>query len=178
MSHLKSISRILTFVAVSLVLTGCASMPQVSTEVTYCCHAATPGVTTYRVEFEDTPEFLKPMLRDEAAIVLNAKGLEYTEGDADAVLLMRFQNITLTREEEEQLEAWERIAPGGGVRFMARVELEMRNSVTQDVIWSASLQRLHNVYEGSYMHDAPARAAMRAAFMEIFADYPNRYLEQ
>ncbi len=178
MSHLRPIARILAVVTASLVMTGCGSMPQVSTEVTYCCHAATPGITTYRVEFEDTPEFLKPMLRDEAAIVLDAKGLEYTEGDADAVLLMRFRDITMTREEEEALESWERIAPGGGVRFMARVELEMRNSLTRDTIWSASMQRLHNVYEGSYMHDAPARAAMRAAFMEIFADYPNRYLEQ
>ena len=178
MSHLRSIPRVLAVFAMGLALYGCASTPQVSTEVTYCCHAATPGINTYRVEFEDTPEFLKPMLRDEAAIVLDSKGLEYTEGDADAVLLMRFENITMTREQEEQLEAWERIAPGGGVRFMARVQLEMCNSVTRDTIWSASLQRLHNVYEGSYMHDAPARAAMRDAFMEIFADYPNRYLEQ
>jgi hypothetical protein len=177
MSHPRSTISFLTFFAAVLMLTGCGSMPQVSTDVTYCCHAATPGINTYRVEFEDTPEFLKPMLRDEAALVLDAKGLEYTEGDADAVLLMRFENITLTREEEEQLESWERLAPGGGVRFMARVELEMRNSVTRDTIWSASMQRLHNVYEGSYMHDAPARAAMRAAFMEIFADYPNRDLE-
>ena len=178
MSHLRSIPRVLAVFALGLALFGCASTPQVSTEVTYCCHAATPGINTYRVEFEDTPEFLKPMLRDEAAMVLDAKGLEYTEGDADAVLLMRFKDITMTREEEEQLETWERIAPGGGVRFMARVELEMRNSVTRETIWSASLQRLHNVYEGSYMHDAPARAAMRAAFMEIFADYPSRELEQ
>ena len=178
MSQLKSIFRILAVAAMALALAACGTLPPVSTEVTYCCHAATPGISTYRVEFEDTPEFLKPMLRDEAAIVLNSKGLLYTEGDADAVLNMRFENITLMRDGEERIESWERVAPGGGVRFMARVVLEMKNSVTRETIWSASMQRLHNVYEGSYMHDAPARSAMRAAFMEIFADYPNRDLEQ
>ena len=33
--------------------------------------------------------------------------------------------------------------------------------------------RVHNVYEGSYMHDEPAKAAMRNAFLEMFADYPD-----
>ena len=48
------------------------------------------ALKTFRVEFEDMPEFLKPMLRDEAAIVLDTKGLEYTEGDAHAVLRMSY----------------------------------------------------------------------------------------
>ena len=178
MSRAKWMIRFTALVIAGSILAGCGSMPQVSTNVTYCCHAETPRISTYRVEFEDTPEFLKPMLRDEVAVVLDAKGLNYTEGDADAVLLMRFEDVTMSREEEEQLESWERIAPGGGVRFMARVVLEMRNSVTQEMIWSASMQRLHNVYEGSYMHDEPARDAMREAFTQIFADFPSRDLEE
>jgi hypothetical protein len=39
------------------------------------------------------------------------------------------------------------------------------------------MRRIHNIYEGSYMHDAPARAAMRQAFMDILADYPNQKMD-
>ncbi len=151
---------------------GCTSLPTIATDETYCCHPLAESITTYRVEFEDTPEFLKPMLRDEASLVLAEHGFEYTEGDAESILLMTFVNKTMEESPEEQ-EAWERIAPGGGVRFIAQVVLELRESVSRELIWSGSMQRIHNVYEGSYMHDAPARLAMRAAFSELFASLPN-----
>lgn len=162
----------------ALALSACASSPGISTDVTFCCRPFAENIYTYRVEFEDTPEFLKPMLRDSVSIVLDAKGLQYTEGDADSILLMRYVDRTLSRQEEADVDAWERVAPGGGVRFMAQVQIELTNSVTGERIWAGSMQRIHNVYEGSYMHDEPAQAAMRVAFMEIFADFPNPGLEE
>ncbi len=164
----------ITFVALisSFFVAACGSLPTIATDVTYCCSAGAEGVSTFRVEFQDTPEFLKPMLRDEASIVLGTKGLQYTEGDAHGVLLMRYVDKTLSQEQEEQ-DSWERIAPGGGVRFIAQVQMEMTSDATGEVIWSGSMQRIHNVYEGSYMHDAPARTAMRNAFLEMFANYPQ-----
>lgn len=168
---------LLSVVALGAFLAGCASSPGISTDVTYCCESGTSGIGTFRVEFKNMPEFLKPMLRDEAAIVLASKGVEYTEGDAHAVLLMTYVDRTLTAAEERDLDAWEQVAPGGGVRFIAEVDMEMRNTVTRELIWSGTMRRIHNVYEGSYMHDAPARAAMRQALMDIFADYPNPNLD-
>lgn len=166
-----------TLAALGAMLAGCASTSGVSTDVTYCCEVGADGIASFRVEFEDMPEFLKPMLRDEAATVLGSKGVEYTEGDAHAVLLMKFVDRTLTEAEQRDLDSWEQVAPGGGVRFIAEVQMTLRNAVTREVIWSGSMRRIHNVYEGSYMHDAPARAAIREAFMEIFADYPNPKLD-
>jgi hypothetical protein len=159
-----------------LLLSGCMSLPSIATDETYCCHPLAESISTYRIEFEDTPEFLKPMLRDASSIVLAEHGYEYTEGDADSILTMTFVNKTLERSPEE-LEAWERIAPGGGVRFIAQVVLTLKESVSGELIWSGSMQRIHNVYEGSYMHDAPARVAMREAFAEIFASLPNRSVQ-
>lgn len=120
------------------------------------------------------PEFLKPMLRDEASIVFEAKGLEYTEGDADAVLVMTYVNRTLEAGDAAGDEAWETIAPGGGVRFIAEVQLELTDVASGEKFWSATMGRVHNVYEGSYMHDAPARTAMRNAFLAMLSDFPTR----
>jgi predicted small secreted protein len=177
MRTLKPLTKSLLLLVAATWLTGCATAPGISTNVSYCCRPLTDQVYTFRIEFEDTPEFLKPMLRDEAAMVLNAKGLQYTEGDADAVLNMTFVNKTLERD-QERIEAWEKTAPAGGVRFIAQVVLEMTHSVTGEQIWSGSMQRVHTVYEGSYMHDAPARTAMRNAFLDMFEDYPDRRLER
>lgn len=179
MNHIPhTTGRLATLIASLTLLAACAASPGISTDVSYCCRPLAEDIYTYRVEFEDTPEFLKPMLRDSVSIVLDTKGMQYTEGDAHAVLSMRYVDRTLSREEETDIDSWERVAPGGGVRFLAQVQLEMTHSVTGEQIWAGSMQRIHNVYEGSYMHDEPAQAAMRVAFMEIFADFPNPGLEQ
>jgi hypothetical protein len=161
--------------AVCLSVASCGSLPTVASSVDYCCQTGTDSIKTFRVDFEDMPEFLKPMLRDEASIVLGAKGLDYVEGDAHAILLMKFVNRTLESGDAARDEAWETIAPGGGVRFIAEVKVELKESVSRERLWSGTMSRLHNVYEGSYMHDAPARAAMRNALQIIFADYPSLY---
>jgi hypothetical protein len=178
MKQIKQV-RVPTFLATAglALIAACGSMPEIATDVSYCCEDGAESIASFRVEFEDTPEFLKPMLRDEAAIVLGAKGLEYTEGTAHSVLRMTFINRTLSAEEERELDSWEKVAPGGGVRFIAEVQLELKNTVTSELLWSGSMRRIHNVYEGSYMHDSPARAAMRQAFMDIFADYPNQKMD-
>lgn len=174
-SSSRTVARVILTLMSCVILASCGSLPTVATSVDYCCQTGTEGIKTFRVEFEDTPEFLKPMLRDEASIVLATKGLEYVEGDAHAILAMKFVNRTTDTVEEAGDEAWERIAPGGGVRFIAEVKVELREIVSREMLWSGTMGRVHNVYEGSYMHDAPARTAMRNAFLTIFADYPSMY---
>ncbi len=169
-ARIQLIAILLTF---CFAFSSCGSAPSISTHVDYCAAPSAERVGTYSVEFEDTPEFLKPMLRDEVSVVLARKGLDYVEGDADAVLLMSFVNRTLEAGEAARDEAWETTAPGGGVRFVAEVNMEMTGTVTSEKIWAGSIARVHNVYEGSYMHEGPARAAMSSAFMTVFADYPS-----
>jgi len=160
-----------------LALAACGSLPSISADADYFCRPAVERIHTFRVEFEDVPEFLKPMLRDSASVVLDSKDIEYTEGDADSVLKMRFLDTSVSDNEAARDEAWETIAPGGGARFIAEIKVELSNSVTRETILTGSMRRLHNVYEGSYMHDAPARAAMKVAFEEIFADCPVPSIE-
>jgi len=169
------VRRALIFCVSVTFLASCGSLPQIGTDVAYCSNVNLERISTYRVEFEDTPEFLKPMLRDEASIALSTKGLEYVEGDAHAILMMTYVNRTLESGEAARDEAWETIAPGGGVRFIAEVQLEMTDAVSHEKIWAGSMARVHNVYEGSYMHEAPARTAMRNAFLDMFADFPNSF---
>jgi hypothetical protein len=157
-----------------LSFSACGSLPPISTTVDYCCQAPMPGLKTFRVEFKDMPEFLKPMLRDEAAIVLHDKGLEYTEGDAHAVLTMAYVHNLIPPEPPVKVPDGfaESLTPGGETRFMAEVKIELRDAVSRELVWSGNMVRAHYVQMGSYMHDTMARSAMRDAFMTLFADYP------
>lgn len=118
------------------------------------------------------PEFLKPMLRDEASIVLDRKNLEYTEGDAQGVLTIKFVATPLESPTGDSEAAWGSLSPGGTARFNAEVRMEMNNSVTGERIWAGSMSRLHNVGPGAYMHEAPARKATREALLVLLADFP------
>ena len=164
---------LLAWLGWALLLTGCAAGPGISTDVSYCCEATASGVSHVSRGIRGHTRIPETHAKDEAAIVLATKGVEYTEGDAHAVLRMTFVNRTLENATERALDDWERIAPGGGVRFIAEVQLEMTDAVTRERIFSGVLRRVHNVYEGSYMHEAPARTAMRSAFLTLFADYPD-----
>ena len=160
-----------------LLLTACGSLPSISTQVSYCCRPVAERVHSYRIEFKDMPEFLKPMLRDEASIVLASKGLDYTEGSADAILTMSFVHTPLS---SDATSAGESAEPPAGVvsRFDAEVRVEMQHSVTREVVSSGSLSRIHNATADAYMHEMPARDAMRKAFTALFADYPDPVLDE
>jgi len=169
-------SRLLGTACLAL-LAACAYQPAITSQAGYSDTEHAASVNAYRVEFADTPDFLKPMLRDEVSQVLAAKGIAYTEGEADAVLLMTFVNEPLPSDVElAGTEAGDGATSESIVaaRFNARVELEMRDSVTGERIWSGWINRRHYVPDGAYMHEAPARQAMREAFAGVFANWPGR----
>lgn len=165
-------------VILALVLTACAAQPPVTTAVSYRYAPAAADIGSYRVEFVDMPEFLKPMLRDEVSRVLAGHGLGYTESEADALLLMTFDNqplpsaVARSGSDTEGVAATEQVV---AARFNAVVILELSNTVTAERIWSGSLGRVHYVTEGAYMHEEPARRAMRDALRRIFADFPTAF---
>ena len=168
------------FATAVLLLSACASGPPIVTAAGYQDAARAANIGSYRIEFAGMPDFLKPMLRDEASRVLAWKGLRYTEGDADAILLMTFINEPLPSstlqtgvEEDDSRMTSEVIA----ARFNARVNIDMTSSIDRERIWSGSLSRVHYVMDGDYMHEPPARAAMREAFGELFSAYPARSTE-
>ncbi len=188
-SELAKFRAIIFVLISSFAMTSCGSLPTIATVVDYCCQAGAERIHSYRIEFEDMPEFLKPMLRDEVSLVLSSKGLDYTEGDADSILTLAYVDRPVTqptidandavldevREEsaDDVNEAWGSLSAGGDTRFIAEVHLKLKNSVTQELVWSGVMSKLHNVSVGSYMHEAPARAAMRNAFFCVVCRLPG-----
>ena len=165
---------LLCLVILSAALAACTALPAISTDISYCCKPETGETTTYRIEFDGMPEFLKPMMRDEVSIVLDQKFLQYTESNAQAVLTMTFINTPMEQAGvADNDEAWGSLSAGGSARFNAEVRMEMKDAVTQELICAGAMSRLHNVGPGAYMHEAPARSAMREALITLFADYPS-----
>lgn len=176
MKRSRSSSRGCSLVLV-LALAACARQPAIETTVSYRYLPAAAVLGSYRVEFSGMPDFLKPMLRDEVSRVLADRGLAYTEDAADALLRMSFDNEPLP-----SATAYAGTDTAGGAtaeqvvaaRFNAKVILDMTDSVSGERIWAGSLGRVHFVTEGAYMHEEPARRAIRDALGRIFAEFPDQ----
>ena len=174
----RQIGRLLGAFLGAALLAACSATGPIETEVGYRYVAAARELSGYRIEFLRMPEFLKPMLRDEVSRVLADKGLAYSEGEAQSVLLMTFDNLPLpSAVAESASESGERSMRIVAARFNARVSLEMTDSVSGERVWAGRLSRVHYVTEGAHMHEAPARRAIRDALRDIFADFPNRNTE-
>jgi hypothetical protein len=164
---------LLTALAASLFV-ACGTLPPVSTSVDYCCKTTVVGATSFRVEFDNVAEFLKPMLRDEVAFVLHGKGLEYTEVAAESILKMTYvHNVLPEVTTVKPVDSFgETTTPGGATRFIAEMRIELRDADSGELMMSGTMVRAHFVQMGAYMHDAPARAAIREAFTALFAAFP------
>ena len=57
--------------------------------------------------------------------------------------------------------------------YIARIEIEIVETQSNDIVWSGEISRIHHVVPGEYMHEDRARPAFRRAFRAVLARYPS-----
>jgi len=67
-----------------------------------------------------------------------------------------------------------RLDPGGEIRFLADLKIEMVDRASGELVWSGVVSRIHDVVPGEAMPAARAKAAIGAAFTEVLGSYPVR----
>lgn len=115
------------------------------------------------------PGFLAPMVVSSFSAALAERGLEVVSEGADGVATLRLEQEELT-EARVRDDFEESVEGGNRVRFMARIVVEIRRSSESPIIWQGSVQRLHTVGPGDYMHGAPGTAALLNAFRLMLGD--------
>jgi hypothetical protein len=137
------------------------------------------GFKTYEINPELLPAFLGPVLVSNFAVALAEKGYEPVVDRGDAVVTLRLVQEQIGKDASHGAsksaadDAFaERIAEGGETRFIARFVVEIRAKGESDIQWQGSVQRLHTIRAGDYMHMGPASGAFLAAFRELLTDYP------
>ena len=157
-------------VAVSVLLSGCASNSIVS-YVDVCCPEA--AYTTFSVEAKNIPAFLGPIMVSNFSVALAARGLQPVESDADLLVRLSFEQEDLTAPRPGS-GFDERISPGGDVRFVARMVIEAHDTKSGELVWSGGVHRLHDVSPGEYMHTGRASIDLLDASSRALSQFPVR----
>ncbi len=91
---------------------------------------------------------------------------------ADLQVILRYVQTDLTSASARD-DFDERIAPGGEVLFIAKIEVDVRDVKTGDIIWSGDIQRRHEVSPGEFMHTGRASVSLLEAFNELLEKFPG-----
>lgn len=150
---------------------GCANrFNGIGTSMTSCC--ATEEYATFAVQPVDLPAFLGAIVVSNFSVALAERGVQPVMGEADLKVILRYEQENL----DEPLphdDFDERIDDGLRTRFLAKVVVEMIDAESGQIVWSGSVQRVHNVGPGDFMHTGPASISLLEAFRHLLRGYPE-----
>ena len=154
-----------------LALNACATNTSgIGANVTHCC--ADSEDITFTVVPENIPAFLGPLMVSNLSVAFAGKGLQPVMEDADLAITLSYEQIDLNQQNVKD-DFGEHIAPGGEVRFIAKMVVEVRKTGTEKIMWAGSIQRTHTISPGEYMHTGNASIALLDAFNELLIEYPG-----
>ena len=163
--------RIIILLLSVIFLGSCASTNSgVGASTEQCC----PGseYMTFSVDTLQVPGFLEDLLKSNLSTVLAFKGLQPVSGNADLRVVISYQQDDLAMAERHD-DFDERVSEGGDVRYVAKIVVEMFAG-SGERVFSGSVQRIHEVSPGEYMHTGRASSAIFSAFEEMLAPMPDR----
>ncbi|MBQ76662.1 MAG: hypothetical protein CMQ20_16775 [Gammaproteobacteria bacterium] len=150
-------------------LTACAGNHSgISSNVDVCC--SNSEYRTFLVNAKDIPAFLSPLMMNSFSVAFANYGFQPVSEKADLDVELKYVQQKLgTTLDRDGFD--ERIAPGGEVRFVAKIIVDMRDAETHETVWSGSIQRTHDVSSGEYMHTGRASIALLDSFNELLKGY-------
>ena len=129
------------------------------------------GFKTVEIQNEELPFFLGPIVVSNLAVAIAELGIEPVSADAEGIVTVRYVQIPIPlapgTNSETNTEPVEGIGHSSETRFVARLEVELRQTETAPIIWQGSVERIHTVWPGSYMHTGPASPAILEAFRAL-----------
>ena len=141
-----------------LLLTSCqTNQSGIGYSVDFCC--VEKIYRTFTVRSENFPEFLRPLMVSSFQAVFSEKGFNPVERNGDLEVLLRYEQEDI--DEVSRLDDFEgHLEPGGKLRYMAKVRIEIRE-LSGGLVWSGNMQRIHDVDAGEYMHAGKATVALQ-----------------
>ncbi len=161
----------ITALGLLLFLFACASQSSgIGSSVTICC--LEKAGQSFEVKTKDMPVFLRPLMVNNFSVAMANKGFQPVDADADLRVVLYYEQIDLTNNSAAD-DFEEHLSPGGDVSFIARIGVDIFAASNKKPAWSGSIQRVHHVSPGEFMHTGPAAVALLGAFEELLADLPE-----
>jgi hypothetical protein len=144
-------------------LTGCVGSGDVmSSHVPVRCNGAAVPFRTFDLRQEEVPGFIAPVLATALEGSLVRVGLQPAAGGdpADVTMVARFALINLNPPagpDGARADAFgDRVVPREITRFVAHVDLALRDNRDGALIWRGTMDRPHAILGGETFHDERA----------------------
>lgn len=158
-----------------LVVGGCAqSGLRIGNTVTLCCPGNYNNYEEYGVEVVDMPLFLSEWVVDMFDAAFQEKGMARDDRINDLIVTLSYRHVNLDAEQQNINPFIRQESIEVELRYIAVVEVSMRETATGQEVWAGEISRIHTVSPGEYMHEGPARVAFLETFRDLLASYPSR----
>ncbi|MFM1896518.1 MAG: hypothetical protein RLZZ385_1592 [Pseudomonadota bacterium] len=128
----------------------------------------------YGVEVVDMPLFLRDWVVDMFDSAFQEHGMERNDRINDLIVTLSYRHVNLNAEQQDINPFIRQESIEEELRYIAVVEISMRETATGTPVWSGEISRIHTVSPGEYMHEGPARVAFLETFRDLLSNYPSR----
>ncbi|NQV71116.1 MAG: hypothetical protein HQ498_13910 [Pseudohongiella sp.] len=156
-----------------LILGSCAQTGmQIGTSLTTCCPENYASYSEYGLELVDVPLFLRDYVTAEFESAFQQKGLSRNDRINDVRVVLHYTQVDLVPG-QQKIDPFIRIESlNVELNYVARIEIEIIETRSNEVVWAGSLSRIHQVTPGEYMHEDRARPYFYQAFQSLLESYP------
>lgn len=156
-----------------LIVGGCAQTgSQIGTNLRLCCPGDYGSYREYGLEVVDMPLFLTDYITTEFISVLGEKGLIRNDQVNDIKVTLRYKQVDLVPGQEVIDPLVENESVDIELSYIAKIEIKIIETRSDDLVWAGSIDRVHRVRPGMYMHEDRARPYFYKAFKSLLASYP------
>ena len=151
---------------------GCATgQSSIGMSVLDCCAESPAGkYTSFDVEATNMPVFLEPLMLSNFSVAFSNQGFQPQKDEADLHVVLNYQQENLATSAERD-DFGGQISPGEDVRFLAKVVVSIYDNQSRILVWAGTIQRIHTVGPGEYMHTGRASVALLEAFEGLLKDF-------
>lgn len=158
-----------------LLLAGCAqSGLKIGNTVTLCCPGNYNNYEDYGLQTRDMPLFLAPWVVEMFDAAFQEKGMTRNDQINDLIVTLSYKHVNLDPETQDIDPFIRQESIDVELRYIAVIEISMRETATGQVVWAGEVSRIHNVTPGEYMHEGNARVAFLETFRDLLNQYPSR----
>ncbi|MEX2129879.1 MAG: DUF4136 domain-containing protein [Pseudohongiellaceae bacterium] len=162
------------FLTSVLILAGCAqSGLKIGNNVTLCCPGNYANYEEYAIRVVDMPLFLSGWIVEMFDSAMQEKGLARNDQINDLIITLSYRHVNLNPEQQDINPFIRQEAIDVELRYIAVVEISMRETATGQEVWAGEVSRIHTVSPGEYMHEGPARVAFLETFRDLLSGYPS-----
>lgn len=163
----------LCLVVTMFALSSCAQYGlQIGNSLTLCCPGKYDTYEAYGIKTANMPIFLQSYMIGEFEAAFGELGMERNDQINDLIVTLTYEHVNLNAEQENIDPFFRSESIAEDLRYIAVVDITMRETATNKAVWGGKISRIHTVSPGEYMHEDRARGAFLQTFRDLLTSYP------